>query len=143
MVSIPVVTNSVNAVVPVAATAGSAGFDLCSTEVAFIPPGGRRVVGTGLCVAIPNGMVGMVCSRSGLAAKHGVCVLNAPGIIDSDYRGEVKVILMNLGESNFSINVGDRVAQMVFCDYKSVKFDTVQTLPETVRGEGGLGSTGR
>ena len=132
-----------DAVVPTRATAGSAGFDLYALEDAYVEDGDVSVVSTGVSVDIPDGHYALVCSRSGLAAKYGVFVLNAPGIIDSDYKQEIKVILAKFPNSRdagrFQINKGDRIAQLVFaqCDVSilsRVTADAVRT--------GGLGSTG-
>jgi dUTP pyrophosphatase len=101
------------------------------------------MVPTGLYIALPDGTEAQVRPRSGLAAKHGISVLNAPGTIDADYRGEVKVILVNLSNEPFVINPGERIAQMVVARYEKVEWDEVEVLDETERGEGGFGSTGR
>lgn len=122
-----------------------AGADLMASEEVTILPGGWAAVPTGVKMAIPEGIVGLVHPRSGLAAKHGVTVLNAPGTIDSDYRGEVKVLLINHGKVPFVISRGDRIAQIVFQEFKHVHFYTLPgniELEETIRGEGGFGSTG-
>lgn len=128
-------------------TAGAAGVDLLAAiaepEVMTIAPGKRALVPTGMAIALPMGYEAQVRPRSGLAAKHGVTVLNSPGTIDADYRGEVKVILVNHGEVPFEIRRGDRIAQMVVAPVSSVTFDLKETLDETLRGSGGFGSTGR
>ena len=124
-------------------TPGSAGCDLVSTEYVTIPPGEWRLVGTGLHLEIPDGFVGLVCPRSGLAAKQGLTVLNAPGVVDSDYRGEVKVILVNHSTETRLIQSGDRIAQLVFTPVAQVKFVQKEDLTDTVRGSGGFGSTGK
>jgi dUTP pyrophosphatase len=124
-------------------TEGSAGLDLASSEALVIPPGERRLVGTGLALEIPPGYEGQVRPRSGLAAKHGITVLNAPGTIDSDYRGEVKVILANLGGEPFKIEVGDRIAQLIVAPYTRVELELVTSLEATQRGDGGFGHTGQ
>ena len=103
----------------------------------------RAMVPTGLYIALPDGTEAQVRPRSGLAAKFGISVLNAPGTIDADYRGEVKVILVNLSNESFTINPGERIAQMVVAKYEKVEWDEVEVLDETERGEGGFGSTGR
>ena len=103
----------------------------------------RVLIPTGLYIALPDGTEAQVRPRSGLAAKHGISVLNAPGTIDADYRGEVKVILVNLSNEPFVINPGERIAQMVVARYEKVEWDEVEVLDETERGEGGFGSTGR
>ncbi len=130
------------ATLPVAATALSAGSDLTSTAALTLLPGGRALVPTGLALALPEGFEGQVRPRSGLAFRHGVTVLNAPGTIDADYRGEVKVLLVNLGDAPFSIQVGDRIAQLVIARYERATF-VEGPLTDTARGAGGFGSTGR
>jgi dUTP pyrophosphatase len=127
---------------PSRATAGAAGSDLVSAEDVTIAPGGVHAVATGIALAIPPGFEGQVRPRSGLALKHGVTVLNAPGTIDADYRGEVKVILINHGGDPFQVSRGDRVAQLVIAPVAPTRFERVDILPETGRGEGGFGSTG-
>lgn len=122
---------------------GDAGADLRSVEDTIITPNSRILVHTGLHMAIPTGYVGMVCPRSGFALKQGVTVLNAPGIVDSGYRGEVGVILLNTSEQTVTVHKGDRIAQMVFVPYAHMAFEHVESLPETDRGEGGFGSTGK
>jgi dUTP pyrophosphatase len=127
---------------PSHATAGAAGADIVSAEDTTIPPGGIHAVATGIALAIPEGYEGQVRPRSGLALKHGVTVLNAPGTIDADYRGEVKVILINHGPEPFRISRGDRVAQLVVARTAPVAFERVDVLPDSARGTGGFGSTG-
>ena len=126
------------------ATSGSSGYDLSSAEDAeiTIAPGAVALVRTGISLELHEGMEAQVRSRSGLAAKSGVFVLNSPGTIDSDYRGEVKVILANLGRAAFVVRPGDRVAQMVFMLVPDVLLTNVEELTETDRGAGGFGSTG-
>ena len=128
-------------------TAGAAGVDLLAalgiSEVVTLPPGGRAIVPCGFAMALPVGYEAQVRPRSGLAARHGVTVLNTPGTIDADYRGEVKVILINLGAEPFAIRRGDRIAQMVVAPVSGVSFSERETLDETERGAGGFGSTGR
>jgi dUTP diphosphatase len=129
---------------PTPASPGSSGFDLRAAldgEV-VLRPGERLLVPTGLVLAIPPGWEGQVRPRSGLALRHGIGILNAPGTIDSDYRGEVGVILVNLGESPFPLKRGDRIAQLVFHRVEPVEWDEVETLDGTDRGAGGFGSTG-
>lgn len=129
--------------VPAYAHPGDAGADLRSAENIIIPPGQRRTVGTGVAIAIPAGYVGLVHPRSGLAAKHGITVLNAPGTVDAAYRGEIRVTLLNTDlEDSFEIQVGDRIAQIVFQSVEQARFLTVSQLPDSHRGEGGFGSTG-
>lgn len=127
---------------PQYATEGSAGCDLLSNEEVALPPGGRFAVSTGLSLAIPDDYVGMVCPRSGLALKHGITVLNAPGIIDSDYRGEVKVILINLSDQEYLVKKGDRIAQLILTPVFQSRLRETEVLSDTVRGSGGFGSTG-
>ncbi|MGF7154584.1 dUTP diphosphatase [Novosphingobium gossypii] len=127
---------------PVYATDGAAGMDVVSAEDVTIAPGGRHAVATGLSVAIPVGFEIQVRPRSGLALKHGISVPNAPGTVDSDYRGEVKVILINHGAEAFDIRRGDRVAQLVLAPVTRASWIEVEELDETARGEGGFGSTG-
>jgi dUTP pyrophosphatase len=127
---------------PEYATPGSSGVDLRSVEPATIQPGSWGAVGTGLHLEIPLGYEAQVRSRSGLALKKGVMVLNTPGTIDSDYRGEVRVILMNLGKEPFEIQPGDRIAQMVFCPVLKAELEESSTLSDTERATGGFGSTG-
>lgn len=128
---------------PAYATDGSSGVDLRASEAMTIAPGARALVPTGLCIAIPQGFEAQVRPRSGLALKHGIVLPNAPGTIDADYRGEVCVIMMNLGEAPFEIAPGDRIAQLVFAPVARVRWDEADELDETERGAGGFGSTGR
>lgn len=128
--------------VPVAARAGDAGFDLRSMVNASITAGRGWLVPTGLAVAIPEGFAGFVLPRSGLAIKYGISVVNSPGLIDSGYRGEVKVRLINHGYDQFNVQAGDRIAQLVILPVPAVEFQVVDALPESERGEGGFGSTG-
>jgi len=128
---------------PAYATAGAAGMDIVSAEVCEIAPGDRRAVSTGFALAIPEGYEVQVRPRSGLALKHGVTCLNTPGTIDSDYRGEVKVILANLGDALFTIARGDRIAQLVPAPVLRAVLDEVAELDATERGARGFGSTGR
>lgn len=127
---------------PAYATAGAAGMDVVAAEDVDLAPGARHAVATGLAMAIPEGFEIQVRPRSGLALKHGVTVPNTPGTIDSDYRGELKVILINLGAETFSIRRGDRVAQLVLAPVTRASWLEVDTLDDTARGEGGFGSTG-
>ena len=133
------------AVAPGYQTDGAAGLDLVAAPpggVVVIPPGHRALVPTGIAVAIPRGYEGQVRPRSGLAARHGVTVLNTPGTVDADYRGEVKVVLINLGQEEVRLSVGERIAQLVFCPVVRAEFQVVEALDGTERGEGGFGSTG-
>ena len=144
MTSIPC-TLAQGAILPSYQTAGAAGADVCAclSQPIVLEPGARAMVPTGLYSALPDGTEAQVRPRSGLAAKHGISVLNAPGTIDADYRGEVKVILVNLSNEPFVVNPGERIAQMVVARYEKVEWDEVEVLDETERGEGGFGSTGR
>lgn len=127
---------------PAYATAGAAGMDVVSAEDVTLAPGARHAVATGLALAIPEGYEIQVRPRSGLALKHGISVPNTPGTIDSDYRGELKVILINLGAEPFAIARGDRVAQLVLAPVVQAAWDEVADLDATERGAGGFGSTG-
>jgi dUTP pyrophosphatase len=127
---------------PAYATAGAAGMDVVSAESVVIASGARHAVATGLALAIPQGYEIQVRPRSGLALKHGITVPNTPGTIDSDYRGELKVILINLGEEPFTIARGDRIAQLVLAPVVQAAWDEVEELDATERGAGGFGSTG-
>lgn len=130
---------------PSYATKQSAGFDIKANveEPVILKPLERRIIPTGLFIALPEGYEAQVRPRSGLAAKHGITVLNAPGTIDADYRGEVGVILINLSNEPFTVNPGERIAQMVIARYEQAEWNQVQSLDQTERGEGGFGSTGR
>lgn len=129
--------------VPKYQTQGSAGCDLMSAEHVVIRPGKRAIVSTGLKIEIPPGYEGQIRPRSGLAAKWGVTVLNSPGTIDYDFRGEIKVILLNTGDEDFILNKGDRIAQLVFSKiFRGTFLKNVDGLPPTARGGGGFGSTG-
>jgi dUTP pyrophosphatase len=124
-------------------TAGAAGLDLRADEDVLLAPGERRPVPTGLAVEIPPGHEGQVRPRSGLAARHGIGMVNAPGTIDSDFRGEVMVILVNHGQAPFAARRGERIAQLVIAPVTRVEVELVERLSETDRGDGGFGSTGR
>jgi dUTP pyrophosphatase len=129
---------------PAYAHPGDAGADLCAAEDVVLPPGGRATVGTGLAVAVPAGHAAFVHPRSGLAARHGITVVNAPGTVDAGYRGEVRVVLLNTDRHEpFTVHRGDRIAQLVVQPVTTVRFVDVEELPPTPRGEGGFGSTGR
>jgi dUTP pyrophosphatase len=128
---------------PAYATDGAAGMDVVSAEGMVLAPGARAAVATGFAMAIPPGYEVQVRPRSGLALKHGITCLNTPGTIDSDYRGEVKVILANLGSEDFVIARGDRIAQLVPAPVQRAVLDETDMLEDTVRGAGGFGSTGR
>lgn len=144
MLKIPVVRSSAGLELPAPATPGDAGVDLRAAEsVTLGAAGGRALVPTGLSIAIPDGYAGFIQPRSGLALKHGVTVLNSPGLIDSGYRGELKVLLINTDpENDFQVNRGERVAQLVIQAYSQVEFVEVNILDESERGLGGFGSTG-
>jgi dUTP pyrophosphatase len=130
-------------VVPVYAHPGDAGADLVAAEAVRLAPGARSLIGTGVRIALPDGYVAFVVPRSGLAAKHGITVLNAPGTVDAGYRGEIKVTLLNTdAETAYDIAVGDRIAQLIVMPVPPVRFLPVDELPDSVRGEGGFGSTG-
>ncbi|MBV9881998.1 MAG: dUTP diphosphatase [Sphingomonadaceae bacterium] len=128
---------------PAYATAHAAGMDVVAAETVTLAPGARHAVGTGFAIAIPEGYEVQVRPRSGLALKHGITCLNAPGTIDADYRGEVKVILANLGEEAFEVVRGERIAQLVPAPVVRARFAEADALDETERGGGGFGSTGR
>ena len=143
-VSIKVVAQK-GAVIPEYKTAGAAGADVCALVESPVElnPGDKALIGTGLFFAIPDGYEIQVRPRSGLAAKNGVTVLNSPGTIDSDYRGELKVILINHGKEKFTVNSGDRIAQIVAAPVTRAAFSVVDSLDQTERGSGGFGSTGK
>ena len=134
-----------NIILPEYKTDGSSGMDLMANveQTVKILPGEKKIISTGIMVAIPEQYEIQIRPRSGLAAKNGISVLNTPGTIDSDYRGEIKVILINLGKDIFQINKNDRIAQMIVCPLIKVELKEVESLPETVRGEGGFGSTNK
>jgi dUTP pyrophosphatase len=127
---------------PAYATSGAAGMDVVAAEELDLMPGQRHAVATGFAMAIPEGYEVQVRPRSGLALKHGITVPNTPGTIDSDYRGELKVILINHGDAPFPIRRGDRIAQLVAAPVQQARFSEVDDLDETQRGAGGFGSTG-
>lgn len=133
-----------NAHVPVSGTISSAGYDLfaCITEDITIKPNDIVMISTGIAIEIPNGYFGMVCSRSGLALKHGIHVLNSPGIIDSDYRGELKCIIHNCSNNSFAIQNNTKIAQLVIIKYESIQWIESNDLSRTDRGIQGFGSTG-
>jgi dUTP pyrophosphatase len=139
-------SNNLDLPLPAYETAGAAGMDLraaiAEDEPIVLRPGARFAVPTGLAFALPDGFEGQVRPRSGLAARHGVTQVNTPGTIDADYRGEVKVILINLGEEDFTIRRGDRIAQLVIAPVTRAVWLEVESLDETLRGAGGFGSTG-
>lgn len=127
---------------PAYASEGAAGMDVVAAEGVTLAPGGRHAVATGFALAIPSGFEVQVRPRSGLALKHGISLPNTPGTIDSDYRGELKIIMINLGAEPFTIARGDRIAQLVVAPVQPARFVEVESLDETIRGAGGFGSTG-
>jgi len=131
--------------IPFYATEGSAGMDICAmieTEI-VIKPSEINIIPSGLSIELPNGYEAQIRPRSGLAIKNGITIPNSPGTIDSDYRGEIKVILINLGKKDFVVKKGDRIAQMVISKYEKVEWELSEDLEETKRGEGGFGHTGK
>lgn len=132
---------------PAYETTGSAGMDLRAAlaegEIITLQPGARAIIPTGLKIALEPGYEAQIRPRSGLAFKHGVTCINSPGTVDSDYRGEVGVLLINHGQQAFDIQRGERIAQMVIARYEQARLEVVDSLDETVRGEGGFGSTGK
>lgn len=142
-ITLPITTLSDEAVVPKNAYQGDAGYDLCATEACTLKPFERALIPTGLAVAIPDGFAGLVVPRSGLAIKQGLSIVNAPGLIDSNYRGELKVIAINLDpQQPITISVGDRIAQLVIVQVGQVTFNLVEELDASERGTGGFGSSG-
>jgi dUTP pyrophosphatase len=129
---------------PAYATAQAAGLDLCAAieEPVSLAPGQRALIKTGLAIALPDGLEAQIRPRSGLALRHGLTVLNSPGTIDADYRGEIAVALINLGQEEVRIARGDRIAQMVIAPVIRAVLDEVDVLPDSIRGSGGFGSTG-
>jgi dUTP pyrophosphatase len=120
----------------------AAGMDLRAAEDALLAPGGRALIATGFAIALPEGFEAQVRPRSGLAAKHGVTLLNTPGTIDADYRGEIKVVLINHGDSDFTVRRGDRIAQMIVAPVVKARLTETAKLSDSDRGSGGFGSTG-
>jgi len=145
MMEIPITRIDSDLPLPAYAKEGDAGADLIANENVVLPPaGGRALISTGIAIAIPEGYAGFVQPRSGLAAKHGVTCLNTPGLIDSGYRGELKVLLINTDpETPFEVVKGERIAQLVIQRVESVEFIEVEALSDSDRGSGGFGSTGR
>lgn len=131
--------------IPSYATPSSAGMDIRANlvESIVLKPLGRTLVSTGLFIELPLGYEAQIRPRSGLAFKHGIGVLNSPGTIDADYRGEIKVILVNLSQENFEIKDGERIAQMIIAKHETIEWEETDTLSETLRGEGGFGHTGK
>jgi len=145
MVKILVKKFSKNIKLPAYKTSGSSGLDLMASlkKKIIINPGSSAIIPTGIAIAIPKNYEVQIRPRSGLAAKNCITVLNTPGTIDSDYRGEIKIILINLGKKIFEIQSGDRIAQMILCPIVKAKLKEVKNLPKTIRGKGGFGSTGK
>lgn len=132
------------AIPPRRAHEGDAGYDLHSAESTILGPGERAAVGTGIAVAVPEGHAGLVLPRSGLALEHGIALVNAPGLIDAGYRGELRVLLLNTDrEHAFSVEPGDRIAQLVLVRVEAPELEEIEGFEETARGVGGFGSTGR
>lgn len=132
-----------DAQIPHMAYNGDAGVDLRSVDRIVLEPQERAMVATGLAIALPEGYAGFVLPRSGLAAKHGISIVNAPGLIDSNYRGELKVILLNTDpDKSFTIEIGDRIAQLIVMPVPTINFEQVEELTESQRGESGFGSSG-
>ena len=129
---------------PAYETEGSAGMDLRAniSEGIILKPMERKLIPSGLFIELPVGFEAQIRPRSGLALKHGISILNSPGTIDADYRGEIKILLINFSETNFEINNGDRIAQMIISRHEQVRWEEVEILSETLRGEGGYGHTG-
>ena len=144
MVKILIKKLNKNTNIPEYKTDGSSGMDLMANieKPIILYPGEKKLISTGITIAIPNEYEIQIRPRSGLAAKNGITVLNTPGTIDADYRGEIKVILINLSKQSFKINNNDRIAQMVLCPIVKAELEEVQELPKTIRGTGGFGSTG-
>ena len=145
MLNIPIIRLIDDATIPVYAKPGDAGADLVAAEsVVLDAGGGRALISTGVAIAIPEGFAGFVQPRSGLALKHGITCLNTPGLIDSGYRGELKVLLVNTDPSEaFKVNKGERIAQLVIKRVEECDFQVVEELPDSERGETGFGSSGR
>ena len=145
MLNIPIIRLIDDATIPIYAKPGDAGADLVAAEsVVLDPGGGRALISTGVAIAIPDGFAGFVQPRSGLALKHGITCLNTPGLIDSGYRGELKVLLINTDPNEaFEINKGERIAQLVIQKVEDCDFQEVEELPDSERGETGFGSSGR
>ena len=141
-INVKIFRESPNIAIPEYATPGSAGIDLCSTMYCMIKPGEQALIPTGIKLAIPEGYEAQIRPRSGLALNKKITIPNSPGTIDSDYRGEILVLLKNEGEDPFTLRFGDRIAQMVFVPVVQAKFEEVKALDETKRGASGFGSTG-
>lgn len=138
-VDVPIIASQV----PAYAHPGDAGADLVSTQSLRLAPGARALVGTGVRIAVPDGYVAFVVPRSGLAATHGITIVNAPGAVDAGYRGEIKVALLNTDAAEpYDVSIGDRIAQLIVMPVARARFIPVDALPDSTRGEGGFGSTG-
>ncbi|WP_336645580.1 dUTP diphosphatase [Microbacterium sp. USHLN186] len=138
-VAVPIIA----ATAPVYAHPGDAGADLVAAEAVRLEPGQRALIATGVRIALPDGYAAFVVPRSGLAARHGITVVNAPGTVDAGYRGEIKVTLLNTDSREaYDVAVGDRIAQLIVMPVVQARFEAVDVLPDSVRGEGGFGSTG-
>ncbi|MFM2373411.1 MAG: dUTP diphosphatase [Actinomycetota bacterium] len=142
MTSFEVLIQCENDLMPTIGNPGDAGYDLRSSENAVVPARSRQTINTGVSIALPAGYVALVHPRSGLAAKHGITVLNAPGTVDAGYRGQMLVTLVNHSDEDFHISRGDRIAQMLFQKFESARFVVVSELPGSQRGNAGFGSTG-
>ncbi len=144
IVAITTLPHAQNLGLPSYATAHAAGMDLCAavSDDVVLEPGERKLIPTGFSIALPEGYEAQVRPRSGLALKNGITLMNSPGTIDADYRGEVQVILANLGGEKFTVTRGMRIAQMIVAPYTRVEWQEMDRLPETARGAGGFGSTG-
>lgn len=144
MVEIPIINSSKNAL-PYYATEQSAGMDIMAdiAEPVIVQSLERILVPTGLYIALPDGYEAQIRPRSGLAIKHGITLLNAPGTVDADYRGEIKIILVNISNEPYTLHPGERIAQMVIAKYEKIVWKTTDVLPETTRGTGGFGHTGK
>jgi dUTP pyrophosphatase len=127
---------------PARSRPGDAGYDLRCVEAFTLAPGERRVVPTGVAIALPDGVAGLVVPRSGLAARHGLSVVNGPGLVDPNYRGELRVVLVNLGDEPFAAQPGDRIAQLLLVPFVAPELRVVDELPDTERGADGFGSSG-
>lgn len=143
MKTIRFVKHTQNAVEPTKADSNSNGFDLYSTEVVSIKPGETKMVNTGISIELPNNVLAFVTPRSGLAAKYGISVTNSPGLIDTGYRGLIKVLMLNTSRNVYTVYEGDRIAQLVPMEQPEFIFEESSELSETERGEGGFGSTGK
>ena len=145
MLNIPIIRLIDDAIIPIYAKPGDAGADLVAAESVLLEAGGgRALISTGVAIAIPEGFAGFVQPRSGLALKHGITCLNTPGLIDSGYRGELKVLLINTDPNEtFEVNKGERIAQLVIQKVEECNFQEVEELPDSERGETGFGSSGR